>query len=266
MIKKDSFEKHKSKARVKKLSIITVCLNSEATIADTLKSVVNQDYSDYEHIVFDGGSTDGTIDILKSYKDKVRLIEGSDSGIFDAMNQAISFASGDVIGILNSDDFYSNNGVLSKVMEVFKNSHTASVYGDLCYVNRKDVTQISRYWKARSLNVNSFKYGWSIPHPTFFVKRELYDLYGKFDSSFKVSGDYELTLRFLLKHRIAVEYIPEILVYMRTGGNSDQGIAQRIRSYREDRIAWKKAGLKPRFYTVIFKVLRKLPQLTKQKR
>ena len=248
-----------------KISLITVCLNSESTITDTLKSVMDQGYTDYEHIVFDGGSTDKTVPILKSFKDNIRLIQGQDSGIFDAMNQAMYCATGQIVGIINSDDFYANHQVLSKVVSVFKKMDTDSVYGDLHYVNRNKPDKIYRDWKAGEFRHSKFRFGWTVPHPTFFVRKEIYDHYGMFNSSFKISGDYELILRFLYKHKISTSYIPEVLVKMRTGGNSDGGLRKRFKSLKEDYLSWKKNGLKPSLLTIGLKPIRKIPQLFKAK-
>lgn len=243
-----------------KFSLITVCLNSESTIADTLDSVTCQEYSNYEHIVFDGGSTDRTTDILKSYGDKISLFQGKDKGIFDAMNQALAYASGEVIGIINSDDFYANTKVLSRVRKEFDQTNADSVYGDLHYVHRKNTSRIYRNWRSGAFDRSKFKYGWTIPHPTFFVKRKVYDQYGLFDDSFRISGDYELILRFLYKNKVSASYIPEVLVKMRTGGNSDGGLSKRLASLKEDYLAWKKNGLRPALYTIPLKPLIKIRQ------
>ncbi|NVJ48089.1 MAG: glycosyltransferase [Cytophagia bacterium] len=243
-----------------KFSLITVCLNSKLTIADTIESVISQSYGDYEHIVFDGGSTDGTIEILKSYGDKIRLIRGNDSGIFDAMNQAIAYASGEIIGIINSDDFYAHSEVLSRVNDVFTATGVDSVYGDLYYVYRNDTGRIYRNWRSGEFNRKKFRYGWTVPHPTFFVRNEIYEQYGLFDERFRISGDYELILRFLYKHRVSTSYIPEVLVKMRNGGNSDGGIYRRLKSLEEDYLAWKRNGLEPGIFTIPLKPLIKIRQ------
>lgn len=244
-----------------KFSLITVCLNSEKTIADTIKSVISQDFKDYEHIIFDGGSKDNTIATIKSFQNKVKLIEGKDIGIFDAMNQAIGHTSGEIIGIINSDDFYADPQVLSRVEREFETTGVDSVYGDLHYVHRDDKNKVYRNWKSGYFSRSKFKYGWTIPHPTFFVRKHIYSQFGLFDSSFKISGDYELILRFLFKNQVSVSYIPEVLVKMRNQGNSDGGFIKRFRSLQEDYSAWKKNNLRPAFYTIPLKPLRKLSQL-----
>ncbi len=244
-----------------KISLVTVCLNSESTISDTIESVLVQDYADIEYIIFDGGSTDQTIPIIKSFGKAIKLIEGNDSGIFDAMNQAISYTTGDIVAIINSDDFYSHTGVLSKVANCFLTEGTDSVYGDLHYVHRDNIGKVYRNWKSGGFFKNKFKFGWAIPHPSFFVKKEVYNKYGLFDSSFKISGDYELILRFLYKKEISTFYIPEVLVKMRNKGNSDGGISKRLSSLKEDYRAWKSNGLSPAPYTILLKPIRKISQL-----
>lgn len=244
----------------KKVSLITVCLNSESTIADTINSVLIQDFKDFEYIIFDGGSTDGTISIIKSFGSSISLIQGADSGIFDAMNQAIEYATGEIIGIINSDDFYTHAGVLSRILKEFDSTGADTVYGDLQYVQREDVSKIYRNWKSGNFRRSKFKYGWTIPHPTFFVKREIYEEYGLFDSSFNISGDYELILRLLFKNRVTTSYIPEVLVKMRNGGNSDGSLKKRYESLKEDSLAWRRNNLSPAFYTLPLKPLRKINQ------
>lgn len=246
-----------------KVSILTVCLNSEKTILDTIKSVQYQTYDNTEHIVFDGGSTDETTSIAKSFEDKIRLVEGRDTGIFDAFNQALEYATGDIIGILNSDDYYVNNHVLELVVNTFKTVDTDSVYGDLDYVHYKNKNKITRRWIAGEFDIGKFEFGWVPPHPTFFVKRDMYKRYGAFNQSFKTSGDYELMLRMLYKNRISTRYIPNLLVKMRTNGRSDGSIFNRMNSLKEDYLSWKLNNLKLHFYTIPLKPLRKLPQFFK---
>ena len=243
-----------------KLSLLTVCINSEATIADTIQSVLSQDYTDLEYIIFDGGSQDQTVSIIKSFGSRVKLVEGNDSGIYDAINQAIAYASGSVVGIINSDDFYAHNQVLTQVMNRFSHEKVDAVYGDLHYVLRSNPDKVYRKWLSGDFRMSHFKYGWMPPHPTFFVRKSIYKKYGAFNDAFKISGDYELILRLLYKHQISVAYINEVLVKMRTGGKSDGDMKGRLQSLKEDYKAWKINGLTPAFYTIPFKPLRKLGQ------
>ncbi len=246
--------------RKMKISLVTVCLNSESTITDTIESVISQDYEPVEHIIFDGGSTDGTVEKATAFGNRVQIIRGSDSGIFNAMNQAIEQTTGDIIGIINSDDFYTGPETLSLISEEFEKAGTDTVYGDLHYVHRHEPTKVYRNWRSGAFSLRRFKWGWTIPHPTFFVKKEVYKKYGLFNESFRISGDYELILRLLCKHKVSTSYIPKVLVKMRAGGNSDGGFSKRIKSLKEDYVAWRVNGLTPAFYTIILKPLRKVSQ------
>jgi glycosyltransferase involved in cell wall biosynthesis len=157
-----------------KISIITVVYNNKDTIKDAIESVLNQTYKNIEYIIIDGGSTDGTIDIIKSYRDKIdKFISEKDNGIYDAMNKGLKLASGDIVGILNSDDIYFNENVILNVVAKFEESKTDSIYGDLYYVDENDLQKIQRYWKSSEFKEGSFAKGWHPPHPTFFVKKEV---------------------------------------------------------------------------------------------
>ncbi len=236
-----------------KISIITVCYNSASTIEDTIKSVISQDYADLEYIIIDGGSTDETLKIVGKYQDKIaKVVSEPDRGIYDAMNKGIKLASGDIVGIINSDDFYSDNKVLDKVAGVISGGVDAC-YGDLAYVNRQDVSKQVRYWKAGEYEKRKLSYGWIMPHPVFFVKKEVYNRFGLFNLSFKIAADYELMLRFLLKG-ISVVYIPETLVCMREGGHSAENLKQRMAGWREIKSSWEVNNKQiPKF--IIFKRL-----------
>ncbi|MCK4799036.1 MAG: glycosyltransferase [Spirochaetes bacterium] len=208
-----------------KISIITVVYNSKNTIKETIESVLHQDYPLIEYIIIDGQSNDGTLDIIKMYKDKIsKLISEKDNGIYDAMNKGIKLANGDIIGILNSDDIFENNKVISKVVKIFKTNSINSLYADLKYVNRYDTDKIIRYWKSSPFIKNSFKNGWHPPHPTFFVKKEIYEKYGYYNLNFKISADFELMLRFLERYNISTYYLPESIIKMRIGGKSNMNI------------------------------------------
>jgi len=245
-----------------KVSIITVCYNSAETIEDTIKSVVEQTFKNVEFIIIDGGSTDGTHAIIEKYKDKIASFTSEpDEGIFDAMNKGVKKATGDVIGILNSDDFYKTNESIALVAEVFESdSDTLAVYGDIEYVNKTDTDKIVRYWRSGRFKRGKMQYGWMPPHPSFFVRRQVYEKYGVFDTAFKISADYELMLRMLYKHKIKAAYINKTLVKMRIGGNSGGGIKNRIKANNEDKLARKVNNLNYSFFFTILKPIRKLPQ------
>jgi len=241
------------------VSIITATLNSLSTIRDCLNSVKTQ-HGEVEHVIIDGGSTDGVLDVIKSYEHVTRIVSEPDHGIYDAMNKGISLATGDIIGILNSDDYYADSSVLSKVAEIFSHSGVASCYGDLVYVNPADTSKIFRDWKSGAFNDRSFYWGWMPPHPTFFVRRSVYEKYGMFNLDLGSAADYELMLRFLVKYKITTAYIPEILVKMRTAGTSNASLDNRIKANRMDRKAWEVNGLKPYPWTTYLKPLRKIGQ------
>lgn len=213
-----------------KISIITITYNSEKTLDDTIKSVLSQTYNDIEYIIVDGNSKDSTVDIVKSYGDKIStFVSEKDSGIYDAMNKGLHLATGDVVGILNSDDIYFDEHVIEKVMSEFQKENVDSVYGDLYYVKPENVNELVRYWKSSDFVKGSFAKGWHPPHPSFFVKREAYEKYGTFDLNMKVSADFELMLRFLEKFKISTLYLPEVIVRMRTGGESNRSIGNIIK-------------------------------------
>lgn len=204
-----------------KFSVITVCYNSGRTLKSTIDSVLNQSYLNIEYIIIDGASTDNTLEIIKSYEsDKIKLISEPDCGIYDAMNKGISIASGEIIGILNSDDFYSNEFIVQKIVERFKTSKASCVFGDIVYVDQTDIAKIVRHWKSSPYTLSKFKSGWSPPHPSFFVLSSAYRNYGNFDNSIKLSADFDLMLRFLEVYKLDSSYIPEVCVCMRTGGAS----------------------------------------------
>jgi glycosyltransferase len=176
------------------------------------------------------------------------------------MNKGIGIASGDIIGILNSDDFYSAPNVLQQVVSAFQETGCDGVYGDLQYVDKDDTSRITRHWKAGSYKPGFFKWGWMPPHPSFFVKREVYEKFGRFNLSMRTAADYEIMLRFIHKHGIRLSYIPSVLVKMRTGGASNASLNSRLRANQEDRQAWAVNGLQPFWFTLYLKPMRKISQ------
>ena len=243
-----------------RISIITACYNSAATVGDTLKSVAEQDYKDIEHIIVDGASTDNTLKIVRGFPHVSKLVSEKDKGIYDAMNKGIAMATGGVVGILNSDDVYTNHLVISKVMKAFADSETDAVYADLQYVQYNDLNKVTRTWHSGNYSKRKFYYGWMPPHPTFFVRRAVYDKIGNFDCSLRSAADYEFMLRVLLKNDFKASYIPEVIVKMRTGGMSNATLSHRLRANREDREAWRLNNITPYFFTIPFKPLRKVLQ------
>lgn len=243
-----------------KLSLITVCLNSESTIGNTIESVLDQTYKDIEYIICDGGSSDNTLNIIKSFDSDIKLIQTADNGIYDAINNGLKHATGEVVGIINSDDFYSNSDVLNQVMREFDNPGIDSVYGDLHYVQHDNINQVYRNWKSGAFARYKFKFGWTIPHPTFFVRNCIYDKYGDYDSNFRLAGDYEMEIRLLYRHKISTKYIPKVLVKMRNNGAGNGSVQKRMIGHKEDYLAWEKNGIKPPFYSIPLKPVRKIWQ------
>lgn len=243
-----------------KISIITACYNSADTITDTIASVASQHYNFKEHIIVDGASRDGTIDIVKNASSVTKFISEPDKGIYDAMNKGLALASGDVIGLLNADDFYANDTILTQVAEVFKDASIQACYADLVYVDQEDTSRVIRYWKSRDFKLGLFKRGWMPAHPTFFVRKEVYEQYGKFDLNFPRQADFELTMRFLEIHQIKSRYIPKIWVKMRTGGTSNNSFKGVIKGNLEAHRACKKHQLNVGPLFIIKKVLSRIPQ------
>ena len=243
-----------------KISVITVCLNAAETIGDTIESIREQSHPDIEYIVADGGSTDGTLAIIEQNRDIVStLLTGPDKGMYDAANKAISASSGEVVGMLNADDFYADDGVLRDVASAMADGHDA-VYGDLHYVDRTDPKTVIRNWVSGPYDRKSFRFGWMPPHPTFFLRKNAYNSYGLFRLDFQSAADYELMLRMLYKHFLQPAYMNRVVVKMRIGGKSNVSMANRIRANKEDRNAWRVNDLDAAWYTLYLKPLSKLKQ------
>jgi glycosyltransferase len=244
-----------------KVSVITVCYNSESTLEDTIKSVVSQDYTNIEYIVIDGGSRDNTPAILNRYKNNIaRLVSEKDEGMYFAINKGIAMATGDVVAILNSDDFYADNTIIRKVLEAFEKNNCDSVYCDLQYVDRDDTKKVKRNWIAGTYSDGLFFKGWMPPHPAFFIRKSCYEKFGVFNTTLRSAADYELMLRMLHVKKISTFYLPILAVKMRDGGKSNVSIANRIKANREDLKAWEINNIRPNFFTLIRKPLSKLKQ------
>ncbi len=244
-----------------KISIITVCYNSEATIELALCSVLSQNHPDLEYIVIDGGSADKTLEIIQKYADRIHcVISEKDEGIYYALNKGIAMATGDIVGILHSDDFYASDSVLAAVARAMEDQCIDAVYGDLQYVSKEDSEKVTRNWISGSYQEGMFLKGWMPPHPSFFVRRCCYFRLGVFNTTFRSAADYELMLRFIHKHKIRLSYLPQVLVKMRVGGKSNQSLFNRLRANREDRLAWKVNNLQPGLWTLTLKPLSKLIQ------
>ena len=243
-----------------KISIITASYNSAGTIKDTLDSVRDQCNVDVEHLIIDGVSTDETLSICVDYPHIAEVSSKKDKGIYDAMNRGIDICTGDIVGILNSDDFYVDAHVLEDVVKAFENTDIDAIYGDLVFVREDDTQSVIRVWRSGEQDARKWLNGWMPPHPTFFVRRELYDKFGRFNLALRSAADYELMLRFIYKEGVKVGYIPRVLVKMREGGQSTASLRNRLLANREDSMAWEINGLKKSALTTILKPLRKINQ------
>lgn len=242
-----------------KISIITPVYN-EPRIQQTLDSILSQrGLPELETIVVDGESTDETATILEEYSSRIDvLIREPDEGVYDAMNKGIELATGDVVGILNADDRYNDDQVLKDVMDSMQKSEADLCYGDLVYVDSND--EVVRYWRSGPFRRFKYYFGWMPPHPTFFVREDVYDEFGDFDLSFPIAADYELMLRFLLKYDLSITYVDRVLVRMATGGQSNESIRNILQANWEVWRAWQKNSIPGGQLAPIAKPLRKIPQ------
>lgn len=213
-----------------------------------------------EHVIIDGGSKDTTLSIAHSYPHVCKMVSEPDKGIYDAMNKGIKMSSGDIVGILNSDDYYAEKHTLRLVAEAFSNPKVQTCYGDLLYVDPFCTDKVTRCWKSGDFRRSAFYWGWMPPHPTFFVRRSVYEQCGVFNLKLGSAADYELMLRFLVKHSMHSKYIPEVLVKMRTGGQSNASMRNRLIANRMDRLAWDVNDLRPYPWTLFLKPVRKIGQ------
>ena len=241
------------------ISIVTPVYN-EPRIRQTLDSILSQNgVPNLEVIVVDGCSTDETPEVIDEYSDEIDiLVQEPDEGVYDAMNKGINRATGDVVGILNADDRYEGRNVLQTVLETFESTGADVCYGNLVYVNTDN--EIVRYWESGEYRRNRFFWGWMPPHPTVFVRREIYDQYNLFDLDYSIAADYELLLRYLMRHGLSAAYIDKVLVRMATGGKSNKSVSNILEANREVYRAWQKNGLSGGIQVPFIKPLRKIPQ------
>ena len=253
------------------ISIITAVFNDKDFIGDAIKSVLGQTYPQIEYIIIDGGSTDGTIDIIKKlasqsgYANKIAIWKSEpDIGIYDALNKGIKLSSGDVIGFLHSDDLFADEKVIEKFAGIFTSADVDIVYSDLVYVSRKDKEKVIRHWKAGSFSTNSLNYGWMPPHTTLFARKSLYDKAGLFDTGLKIASDYDMMLRLLKNSPGSIFYSDEILVKMRVGGKSNSSLKGLLKKSSEDYKVLKKNNFSFPSLTLLLKNVRKVKQFFKK--
>lgn len=246
------------------VSIVTGTYNSAAFIEDCVNSINSQNYTNIEHIIIDGNSKDATVALIKSTPNRVStLISEKDDGIYDAMNKGLKLAKGEIVGILNSDDFYNSNEVLNRVVDAFKNPEIDCVYGDLVYVDQQNTDRVVRKWVTGPYREKAFKKGWHPAHPSFFVRNSVYKKWGYFDLKFGLAADFELMLRFLEKNKIKSTYLPFPMVRMRLGGATNKSIANILKGNRECIAAFKTNGLEVSPAYPLFRLLPKLKQYLK---
>ena len=250
-----------------KISIITATYNSAKTVKDTFDSVLRQSFNDYEYLIIDGASKDDTVQIIKEYEPKfegrLRYISESDNGLYDAMNKGIRMATGDVIGILNSDDFYTSDDALQTIADAFMANDIDATYGDIHFVNDGDLTKMVRYYSSSVFKRAYMRFGLMPAHPSFYCKKSVYDKYGDFDTSYRVAADFENLLRLIFINRIKTLYIPKDFVTMRTGGASTAGFGSRKQIMRDHLRAMKQNGvysksvlLSLRYFYKIYELIR----------
>lgn len=246
-----------------KISIITATWNSENTLTECIESVTKQKYQNREHIIIDAASTDNTIKIIQANIKKIdNYISEKDSGIYEALNKGINLATGEVVGFLHSDDFYPNNDTLLKISEIFKDKNIDAVYGDLDYVNKKDINKVVRKWRSKKFKSHKIYWGWMPAHPTLYVRKKWYTNENMFDTSFKISADYLSTLRLFTNSKFKAKYLPQVLVKMRTGGASNKSLKSITIKTREDWKALRKCNfsIARTLQIIICKNLRKINQ------
>ena len=249
-----------------KVSIITVCFNSEKTIKDTIDSVMSQNYDNIEHIIVDGLSMDSTIKILSEYEGNItKLISEPDMGIYDAMNKGIELATGSIVGILNSDDFFESPTVISDVVNKFKsNTELSLVFGDVIIVKPSDINKVIRLYTSNNFQAWKLRFGWMPPHPASFFKKTAYELIGKYSLEYKIAADYELYIRMLVINKLKYAHLDKVLVRMRTGGVSTKGIKSSILLNYEIVKACKHNGIYTNLFFVLIKTPFKLLELLKK--
>lgn len=230
-----------------KISIITATWNSGATLRCTMRSVLSQSYPNIEHIIVDGGSTDDTMEIVheleSEYQGKLRYISGKDKGLYDAMNKGIAMATGNIVGILNSDDFYTSSNVLAAVAKAMSDTDLDAVYGDIHYVKDDDLQTCIRYYSSRLFHRRWMRLGFMPAHPSFYCRKEIYEKYGGFNLSYKIAADFECLLRLIFVHKIHLRYIPMDFVTMRTGGASTSGLSSHKQILLDHQQAFKENGI-----------------------
>lgn len=242
-----------------KITVITISYNSDKYIEQTIKSVLNQTYDDFEYIIVDGNSSDNTVNIIKKYSDRLTFISESDKGIYNAMNKGLKMATGDAISFLNSDDFFADSNVLSDVCAFFEKNKTDAVFANLKIVDELDTSKLIRFYKSDIFTLKKLKFGVMPPHPSMFIKSKLFRSFGGFDEEFKLSSDFELVTRFFYKYRASFSYFDRIVSIMRNGGVSNK-VVNKHRITLEDLKGARKNGIKTNYFMISLRFILKLSQ------
>ncbi len=250
-----------------KISIITVTYNSSKTLKDTLESVLKQTYTNYEHIIVDGLSKDNTMQIVKEYETKyngkLRYISEKDSGLYDAMNKGIKMATGDIIGILNSDDIYAHENVLQKIVEKFEETNCDGTYASLIFMDEETMSKPKRIWNSPKGKLEN---GWHPAHPTLYLKKEVYDKVGLFNLNYRIAADYDFMIRVMKEKIIKLNYIDDYIIYMRSGGTSTAGIKGYIKNLKEANLVLKNNYIKHPYIVNIRRILKTINEMIKSKK
>jgi glycosyltransferase len=249
-----------------KISIVTAVFNRRETIGDAMDSVNAQTHDHVEHIIQDGGSSDGTVEvILNRSTPQTQLLSEPDGGIYDAINRGIARTSGEVVGLMHSDDFFASQSVLDRVATAFEDPQIDGVYGDLSYVSARDPRRVIRYWRSGEYDISRLKWGWMPPHPTLYLRRAVFERWGLYDTDFQIAADYDAMLRYLKVGQIRLAYIPDVLVSMRVGGESNRSLGRILQKSREDYRAIRRNGVGG-LSTLAMKNLSKLGQFVSKEK
>ena len=244
-----------------KISVVTAVYNRRETVAEAIQSVASQKCRDLEYLVIDGMSSDGTAEAVERHRPHIdQSIRENDCGIYDALNKGVAAATGDIVGFLHADDLFADDMAIQRIVNKFAGGNFDAVYGDLTYVDFNDPGKIIRYWRSKDFNRRKFRFGWMPPHPTVYVRKEIYEKFGTYRTDLGSAADYECMIRLMYRYKIRVGYIPHVQVKMRVGGESNASIKNRLNANQADRNAWIENGYSPPLGLRFSKPISKLPQ------
>jgi glycosyltransferase involved in cell wall biosynthesis len=242
-----------------KISVVTACYNNQSTIQDTIRSVLDQSYRNIEYIIIDGQSNDGTVDIIKSFGDRIsKFVSEPDAGMYDAINKGLKLASGEIVGILNSDDFFYDSNVIMKIVESFNIHDIDAVYGDAIFVKPLNTNKIVRYYSSKNFCASRFRFGFMPAHPTFYVKRKYFEEFGYYKTDYTIGADFDLLVRFLYVNHLKYKYIEMPFLIMRMGGISNKNIVSKITLNKEIARACRENNLSTNYFLIYSKYITKI--------